>query len=292
MPPSGIEKQSHFAMLRSEDYIKVAKAMAKLGVEKIRLTGGEPLVRKGLPNLIYNLNQIEGIKEVSITTNGILLPTMIDDLIDAGLKRINISLDSLNANVYQKLTRGGDLNQVLKGIDLCKERGLFPLKLNVVLINGVNDQELDDFIALAESGIEVRFIELMPIGEAAMWSKDKFVNLGELFAKREDLVPVNHIGDGGPCRYYQKVGNKGIIGVINPISDHFCKSCNRLRLTSDGMLRTCLHSNIETDLKPFLIDETQLLQAICEAVEKKPEKHLLLAERPSLSTRNMNTIGG
>lgn len=292
MPPSGIEKHSHLSMLRNEDFVQVVKAMSTLGIEKVRITGGEPLVRKGLSKLVEQINQIEGIKEVSLTTNGLLLSSQLDDLVSAGLKRVNISLDSLKPEVYRKLTRGGDLSQVFDSINRCKEKGLFPIKLNVVLINGVNTDEIDDFIQLAETGIEVRFIELMPIGEAAQWSQDKFINVGKLFAQREDLKLVAHHGDGGPCRYYQKVGNNGFVGLINPISDHFCSSCNRLRVTAEGMLRTCLHSDKETDLRPFLQDENALQSAIVQAVQTKPEKHLLLGSKPSLSTRNMNTIGG
>lgn len=292
MPPEGIEKQSHAAILRNEDYVQVVKVMAGLGVEKIRLTGGEPLVRKGLSNLVRQLSQIKGIKEVSLTTNGLLLEEQLDDLIEAGLKRINISLDSLRPEVYKTLSRGGDLSAVLRGIELCRQKGLFPIKLNVVVIGGVNTDEIDDFIALTDEGLEVRFIELMPLGEAAQWSKDKFVNLSQLLAKRKDLVPDPSRGDGGPCRYYRRLDKPGYVGVINPISDHFCQSCNRLRLTAEGMLRTCLHSNEELDLRPFLQDENRLQQAILQAVETKPEKHLLHSEHTTLSTRNMNAIGG
>lgn len=306
MPEQGVCKQAHGAILRNEEFVKIATAMVKLGVEKIRLTGGEPLVRRGVASLLYDLNALQGIREVTLTTNGTLLADQLPDLVQAGLKRINISLDSLNPHTYSALTRGGNLSDALRGIESAKELGLDPIKLNVVLIKGVNTEEIEDFLQLAETGVEVRFIELMPIGEAASWSKEQFVDVSRLVGEREDLVPVLKHGHGGPCRYFKRVGGKGIVGIINPLSAHFCGECNRVRVTSDGMLRTCLHSNEDVDLKPFLRSDFEHVQhpnwvakpvmsletAILQAVSIKPERHRILEAGQPLVERNMNRIGG
>lgn len=287
MPEEGICKQSHADILRYEEITTIASVMAGLGVRKIRLTGGEPLVRKGLSSLLESLNGIAGIEDVSLTTNGLLLEEQLDRLIAAGLRRVNISLDSLNPAVYAHLTRGGDLARVLRAVELCRERGLSPVKLNVVVIRGMNAGEINDFIRLAEGGLHVRFIELMPLGEAAGWSRDHFVDLGAVFGGRDDLTPVltsednsednaiERAGYSGPCRYFRRKENGGLIGIITPISNHFCGTCNRLRLTADGMLRACLHDNRETDLKPFLHDPAALRGVILDSVTRKPARHAI-----------------
>lgn len=295
MPPEGIKKQPHDTILRNEDFLCIASVMAGLGVEKIRLTGGEPLVRRGLPELLHGLSHLPGIREVSLTTNGILLADQLDELQAAGLRRVNLSLDSLRPDTYRMLTRGGNLADALRGMERARAAGLTPLKVNVVLIRGVNTDEIPDFLELAETGVEVRFIELMPVGEAAGWSRERFEDLGQLVGSRSDLEPLPDHGNGGPCRYYRRRNRNGIIGIINPLSDHFCGTCNRVRVTSDGMLRTCLHSNGETDLKPWLgtgADKRQLEQTIVEAVLYKPAQHRLAGAMPEISTRNMHRIGG
>lgn len=292
MPESGCDKQSHDHILRNEDFVKLATTMAELGVKKVRLTGGEPLVRKGLASMIEGIRKIEGISEVTLTTNGLLLEDQIEALKSAGLSRINISLDSLNKDTYQRLTRGGDLAKVLRGIEKTHRLGISPIKINVVLIKGENDHEIDDFLHAFDSSIEIRFIELMPIGEAAMWNKEKFINLNELFSKRSDLIPAAHQGNGGPCRYYKHVTTGRVVGIINSISDHFCAKCNRLRVTSDGILKTCLHDGEEVHLKPYLHDDLKLKKIITQAVKEKPKSHQLTQTNSIPILRNMYTIGG
>lgn len=292
MPASGIEKLCHSALLRNEDYLKIVAVMAKLGVKKVRLTGGEPLVRKGLPHLIKQIYAIDGIEEVTLTTNGILLEQQLDGLVEAGIKRLNISLDSLNPLTYSELTRGGNLECVLRGIQKARDKGITPIKINVVLIKGVNTSEIDDFISLVDPFTEVRFIELMPIGEASNWSKDKFIDIDSLFKTRTDLRLEPLKGNGGPCRYYKPDGINGYIGVINPISDHFCDKCNRLRVTSEGILKTCLHDDTEFDLRPYLSSSQKLEETILSAVQLKQKEHQLNSFSYQPIKRSMHTIGG
>lgn len=292
MPESGIEKGSHGAVLRNEDYLEIVKVLAKMGIQKVRLTGGEPLVRKGLPSLIKDIWAIEGIRDVSLTTNGILLDTQLDALMEAGIKRINISLDTLNSETYRNLTRGGDLDTVLRGIQRAIDCGMAPIKLNVVVIHGMNHHEIDDFLNAFDPSVEVRFIELMPIGEAAGWSKDRFLNLNEYIAHRDDLIPLENHGHGGPCRYYTHKETGRVVGVINAISDHFCPSCNRIRITADGHLKTCLHDSEEVDLRPYVHQADQLETLIASTIGQKPLAHLLNHEDMTPIARNMYTIGG
>lgn len=292
MPEAGIGKQRHEDMLRNEECITIVKSMADLGVKKVRITGGEPLVRKGLAHLVDGLRCIDGIKDVSLTTNGILLTSQLDGLKSAGITRLNISLDSLDPETFHRLTRGGDLKDVLGGIDKAMSLGMAPIKINVVLIKGINDHEIDAFLNHFDPAIEVRFIELMPIGEAASWSKDRFFNLSEHFAGRRDLIPAPLHGDGGPCRYFEHVDTGRHVGIINPISDHFCSKCNRVRVTADGMLKTCLHDPGEVDLKPWLEDGETLKSVIENAIRTKPDTHRLGSTDAVPIIRSMHTIGG
>lgn len=292
MPEAGIEKHSHDSVLRNEEYIKLVKAMAELGITKVRFTGGEPLVRKGLPELIGEIKQIDGIKEVTLTTNGILLKPHLAALKKAGVNRLNISLDSLEPDTYRQLTRGGELSEVLSGIEEAIKLGFSPIKINVVLIKGVNDHEIDRMIHYFDPMVEVRFIELMPIGEAASWSKDKFIDLSHLFSTREGYEAEPNDGKSGPCRYFRQTKTGRRVGIINSISEHFCASCNRLRVTSDGMLKTCLHDTSEVNLRTVLADEVMLKQTILGAVGLKPESHHLGSENHLPISRNMYTIGG
>ena len=292
MPEAGIEKHAHDAVLRNEECIEIVRVMADLGVKKVRLTGGEPLVRKGLSDLFAGIRAIEGIEEVTLTTNGLLLENQLEDLMAAGLKRLNISIDSLNPETYRKLTRGGELSTVLRGINRAIELGVHPIKINVVIIKGVNDHEIEDFLNAFDPSIEVRFIELMPIGEAATWSIDKFLDLNQLILEREDLEPALDHGNNGPCRYFKHKPTGRYVGIINSISNHFCSTCNRLRVTSDGMLKTCLHDAHEVHLRPYISDSEKLKQMIKEAIDSKPESHQLNQTNSRPISRNMYTIGG
>ncbi len=292
MPEGGIFKHEHHHMLRHEDYVSIVEAMAALGVKKVRLTGGEPLVRKGLNTLISEIHNVKGIEEVTLTTNGLLLEEQAETLMRAGVSRLNVSIDSLNPQTYYNITRGGDLKAVLRGIEKAHDIGMRPIKINVVLIKGENEHEVDAFLNALNPCFEVRFIELMPIGEAASWSKDKFIDLQAFFQARTDLVPAYKHGDGGPCRYYQHVQTGRYVGIINALSEHFCDTCNRLRVTSEGLLKTCLHDAREVDLRPFLKDQDALKHVITNAVLSKPKEHQLNHKDGQPIARDMYTIGG
>lgn len=293
MPEQGIEKKSHWDILRIESYIKFVRAMARLGVNKVRLTGGEPLLRKGILDLVKAIGEMTEIKDLSMTTNGILLKDYADKLKEAGLKRVNISLDTLNPVKYKNITRGGTIDTVLEGIAAAKRVGLLPIKINVVVINGFNTDEILDFINLANQDVEVRFIELMPIGEVASWNKDKFISNQELIERYKDLFEDKDLKYSGPAKYYVKKDNGGKIGFINTISDHFCESCNRIRMTASGKLKLCLHSNKEIDLKEALeFDEEKLVSYLREIIYSKPGQHNINDNEFTPVLRNMSGIGG
>ena len=292
MPEQGIvNKTEHDEILSLEEVYRIAKAFAKLGVSKIRLTGGEPLVRKGIVELVERLSKLDGVTDLAMTTNGLLLKDMAGPLKDAGLGRVNISLDTLDKSKYKEITRGGDLKKVLEGIEEARRVGLTPIKINTVLIGGFNDNEIMDFINMTQKeNIDVRFIELMPIGEAADWVTKNFISNNKVIERAKALIPVNRDDVSSPATYYKLPGAKGKVGIINPISCKFCEYCNRVRLTSTGKLKLCLHSNKEIDLKKYLHSDDALEGIILDSVHKKEESHHL--EDGDYITRNMNQIGG
>lgn len=291
MPADGIDKCNHKDLLSLEEIEYIAKTFVELGIEKIRITGGEPLVRKNAINLISNLSKLEGLKEIAMTTNGILLEKYAKELKDAGLDRVNISLDTLNEDKYKDITRGGDLNRVFRGIEQAKKAHLTPIKLNTVLIGGFNDDEIEDFVYLtSKEKIDVRFIELMPIGEASDWANKKFVSNEEVLKRVKELKKIKTDDLSSPAVYYKLPNGKGKIGIINPISCKFCEYCNRIRLTSSGKLKLCLHSDREIDLKSALRNGENLKNIISDAIEQKPESHHL--EDGKYIIKNMNQIGG
>jgi len=291
MPESGISKKTHHDILRHEEMIKIVKISASLGIEKVRLTGGEPLIRRGIVDLVREIKQVEGIKELTMTTNGVLLGDLLDDLIDAGLDRINLSLDTLNPDRYRSITRGGELQPILKCIDRILEKKM-KLKINVVLIGGLNIDEIKDFVDLTRNHpIDVRFIELMPIGEASLWSHDKFVS-GQKVLEMVDLKPIESEETGSPAKYYKLADGKGKVGLINPISCSFCENCNRIRITSDGKIKPCLHSDSEIDLLKLLRNNEDVESTIKEAIWDKPKAHSLNDEDHVPIKREMIQIGG
>ncbi len=292
MPERGIiNKTSHNEILPLEDVYRIAKVFAKLGVDKIRLTGGEPLVRKGIVDLVQMLSKLDGIKDLAMTTNGLLLTEMAAPLKKAGLGRINVSLDTLDKQKYKEITRGGDLTKVLEGIKVAKKAGLTPIKINTVLIGGFNDSEIVDFINITkQEDVDVRFIELMPIGEAADWATKNFISNNKVLESAEELIPVEKDDLSSPANYYKLPDAKGKVGIINPISCKFCEYCNRIRLTATGKLKLCLHSNKEIDLKQYLYSDEALENIILESINEKEEAHNL--ENGDYITRNMNQIGG
>ncbi|HAS73097.1 MAG TPA: GTP 3',8-cyclase MoaA [Clostridiales bacterium UBA8960] len=291
MPEEGIEKVRHDDILTYEEITQVVETMSQMGVDKIRITGGEPLVRPGIVNLVSMLSRLDSVREVTMTTNGILLSGMAEDLKKAGLRRVNISLDSLNPARFKEMTRGGDLSKVIAGIDAAKRHGLTPIKLNVVLINGFNDDEIQDFVALTmDDEIDVRFIELMPIGEVAKWNKSQFVSNKIVLERMPELIPTISKDPSSPATYYKLPGGKGKVGLISPISCKFCDMCNRVRITSEGFLKQCLHSNEEIALRPLIKSIALLEHTLRRTVFEKPEEHQI--EEGHVMTRNMVEVGG
>lgn len=293
MPESGIDKKPHFNILSFEEIYQIAKASVELGIDKIRITGGEPLVRKDIVTLVEKLASIDGIKDLAMTTNGILLKDYATDLKKAGLNRVNISLDTLYEDRYTDITRGGNIYDVMDGLEGAIVAGLTPVKINTVIIKGFNDDEIMNFVQLTlNEPLYIRFIELMPIGQVGTSGKYEFVSNEEILSKLQGIKPVK-MEDGAVAKYYQFPGALGKIGFINPISDHFCSDCNKIRLTSDGKLKPCLHSNEEIDLKEVLDknDFGLLKETIKQTIINKPERHYL-KENPEIVSREMNKIGG
>ena len=298
MPKDGVKPFEHRDILTYEEIIRVAGIAATLGVRKIRITGGEPLTRKNISFLIASLRALNGIEDISLTTNGILLAKYARELADAGLTRVNISLDTLRPDRYREITRGGDIGPVLKGIDAAEEAGLLPLKINMVPIRHLNDDEIADFARMTlKTPRHVRFIEFMPIGSRDLWSDERYISTDELkrtVEKLGPLVPVR-LRKNGPARYFRFDGAPGVIGFISALTHHFCGDCNRLRLTSDGRLRPCLFSETEIDLKPALRQQSsdkEIERLLRLSIEVKPEGHNIDQREDLSSLKNMSRIGG
>lgn len=291
MPEEGISKVCHEDILSIEELERIAKIFVSLGVNKIRLTGGEPLVRKGIIDIVNRIGRLDGIKDFAMTTNGILLRKYAKDLKAKGLNRVNISLDTLDEEKYRYITRGGRLKDVLEGIEVAKEMGLTPIKINTVLIGGFNDDEIEDLVSLTEKEeIDIRFIELMPIGEAIDLESEHYVSNKLVLQKVPELIQIEREDISSPALYYRLPNGKGKVGIINPISCKFCEYCNRIRLTSQGKLKLCLHSNEEIDLKEALRSGKDIEKIILAAIGKKPGSHYL--EEGKYVTKKMYQIGG
>ncbi len=289
MPEEGVEKKEHARILTLEEIAEIVEEAAKLGIKKVRITGGEPLVRRGIISLCENIARTPGIEETVITTNGILLDKMAKDLYNAGIRRVNISLDTLNPDKYRKITRKGDLNKVFLGIKKAKETGFNPIKINTVLMGGFNDDEIDDFVEFARKNeVEVRFIELMPVGCAAAFEKNSFITCDSIRDKFSNLIPC---GNSGVARVFEIPGSKGKIGLITPESHEFCSECDRIRLTSDGKIKPCLHSEAEISVKG--LHGESLAEKLKEAIMAKPLRHLKFSPgEATAGGRSMNRIGG
>lgn len=291
MPEKGIIKKDHKEILSLEEIEEIIRTSVRLGITKVRITGGEPLIRKGLVSMIDNISRTPGLKDLSITTNGILLKDYADRLKKAGVDRVNISLDTMNKDKFRKITRCGNLDDVLEGIRAAKEAKLLPIKINVVLIGGFNDDEMQDFINLTiRDEIEVRFIELMPIGEAAGWSKECFISGQEVLNRIPNLIPLPFKGHGSVARMFKLPNSKGKVGLISPVSNHFCTYCNRIRVTPDGKLKSCLHSSQEIALRGA--DPKELEDLLIQGMLLKPLRHNIGTVHVSETPRNMNEIGG
>jgi cyclic pyranopterin phosphate synthase len=299
MPPEGVPCRSHEEILRYEEIELIVQAAVSLGISKVRLTGGEPLVRLDFVEFVRMLAHIPGIDDLAMTTNGTLLARYAAELAQAGLKRVNVSLDTLQPERFRQITRRGDLATVFEGIYAAREAGLVPLKVNTVVVRGLNDDEVVDFARLTlEGDWHVRFIEWMPLGTNATWASDGYVSVGEVRSQIEDalgeLVPAKVGVGNGPARYYRLPRAVGTIGFISPISEHFCYQCNRLRLTADGRLRPCLLSDYEIDLRTPLRQEaglTEVRELLIRSIGAKPERHHL-DESISPRERAMSEIGG
>ncbi len=307
MPETGVDQLAHDEILRIEEIERLVRIAADLGIRSVRLTGGEPLVRKGVVDLVRAITDIPQIKNVSMTTNGVLLPSMACDLKEAGLDRVNISLDTLDADQFKTITRVGKVEDTLAGIDAALEYGFDPVKINAVAIRSLNQ----DFLQFAKLSIDrplhVRFIEFMPVGDSdstgvdgSGWGKDDVIPSEELFAiineqaRKEGLPELTTSGNDpvgwGPARYFQFPGALGTVGFISPLSRHFCAECNRLRLTADGQIRPCLFSDVEFDLKGALRtgSDDDVRAVLLEALGAKPDEH-----HDKVGTeRNMSAIGG
>jgi cyclic pyranopterin phosphate synthase len=295
MPPEGVTRIPHSEILTYEEIQTVAHAAAELGMNRIRITGGEPLVRAELPKLVRMLSQIEGIEELFLTTNGTFLKRHAPELKQAGLTRVNISLDTLKADKFRHITRLGELKDVLEGIEAARDVGLQPVKINTVVMRGINDDEVLDFAKMTyKDGWHVRFIELMPFkGVAEFVPSIELRQHIELLGK---LEPCTHLIGSGPAIYYRLSGAAGTIGFISPVTElSFCSRCNRMRLTPDGRLRPCLLTEDEIDLKTPLRNNApmkELKRLIRKTVASKPEHHHLEGGKTSLVNRKMSQIGG
>jgi cyclic pyranopterin phosphate synthase len=296
MPPEGVPKLSHSDILSYEDLHRIACQAVGLGLDKIRITGGEPLVRKGVVGFLEKLAAIPGLTELVLSTNGVLLRQMARDLRRAGVQRLNVSLDSLKPETFARITRGGDLQQVLDGLDAAAQAGFPPVKINMVVMRGVNDDEVLDFAALTlHKAFTVRFIEYMPTmldpDWRSLWVPGR--ELLERIEQRYPLRPLDTADRAGPARNFRIAGAAGTLGVITPISHHFCDRCNRIRVTATGMARGCLFAGRGVDLKPYLqAGDEALREVLRQIVTGKPVRHGLLAAQPAYSPFAMAHIGG
>ena len=291
MTDKGVIKKEFEEILTLEEIEKITKEFVKLGINKIRITGGEPLVRKGILKLIREIGSLKEVKDFAMTTNGTMLKKYAKELKNAGLNRVNISLDTLNPKKYSHITRGGDIKNVLEGIEEAKKVGLTPIKLNVVLIKGFNEDEIEDFVNLTrDENIDVRFIELMPIGQVCQWSLNRYLSNNTVLEKCSYLERKESADKSSPAVYYKLRNGKGRVGLINPISCKFCSNCNRMRLTADGKIKACLHSDEEIDIMKYLRQDMDISGILKNIIKDKPKEHNL--EDGSYIKRNMMAIGG
>ena len=288
------EEPAHW--LSFDEIERVIRAFGELGVKRVRLTGGEPLVRKGLPGLAARLAALPGIEDLSLSTNATRMGKHAAALKDAGVTRINVSLDTLQPERFRQIT-GGKLEKVLAGLMAAKAAGFHPIKINMVVMKGVNDDEVEDMVAFCiEHGFTLRFIETMPVGDTGREASSQYVDLQDVkarLARRFELIPGVMPG-GGPARYVQVAGTDLRIGFITPISQHFCETCNRVRLAVDGTLYMCLGQEHRFELRPLLragIDDDGLREAIAQAIDLKPERHEF-REKPDQVIRFMSMTGG
>ena len=299
MPEGHAKFIPHNEMLTYEEMLQIVGLCIKQGIRKIRLTGGEPLVRKGFLNFTERLCQIEGLEEITLTTNGVLLKDVAADIKNCGISRINVSLDTLKPERFFRITGRDYFEKVLEGLEEAEHMGFNPIKINVVAIEGVNDDEILDFFDLAlKKPYHIRFIELMPLGEQNSRNDKRFVPTNKIYRLIQShgkLIPIKSSPYDGPAKRFKIEGGQGEIGLIGALSHHFCSTCNRLRLTADGNLRGCLFSDQEIDLKTPLRQNKKdefLLKLIELSIKNKPKNHGLLEYGPRKCIRRMHSIGG
>ncbi|THF83739.1 GTP 3',8-cyclase MoaA [Cohnella fermenti] len=305
MPEEGMTFMEQSKLLSYDDIVEVVKTAAELGISKLRITGGEPLVRPNLDLLIGRLSAVNGIREIALTTNGLLLAKQAQKLRDAGLNRVNISLDTLDPARFRFIARRGELQRVMEGVEAAAEAGLGPIKLNCVLLKGINEDEIAAFLRMSyERPLHIRFIEYMPIGHDDAGWRNHYLPLSRVLevAKAQghaiDAADAEAPQGSGPSENWRIRGGIGTFGLIHPISEHFCKSCNRLRLTADGNIKPCLYWMDELNVRPALGDRDEIRRLFLRAMDIKPENHemaaLLAGEAQSHvpTERRMSQIGG
>lgn len=302
MPEEGVHPEGrHTEFLDYDEFARIIKAFTDLGVAKVRITGGEPLVRKGLPEFVEEISSYQGLKDIALSTNAHHLDKYAIPLKQAGLNRVNISIDSLKPNLFKEITRGGDLNKVLTGVDHAIEAGLKPIKFNMVTMKGTNDSEIESMVDYGiEKGVEVRFIETMPIGPAGVSIMDQHYPMEKILQRvrnhvGSDLIPVASKSHDGPSKNFLIQGTEAKIGVISAVSQHFCESCNRVRLTARGVLALCLGQDDAVNLRDPIregISDEGLQQMIIDAIAKKPERHYFNENVHNIEFRQMVSLGG
>ncbi len=290
MPVEGICKKEHKEMLSEDELVQAVEAAVSLGITKLRITGGEPLVKRNILSICRRIAAVNGIREVCMTTNGILLPALAVPLREAGVTRLNISLDTLDRKKYAYITRGGALDDAWAGIEEALSAGYQKVKLNAVLIGGFNDEEIAALAELTKQyPLDVRFIEMMPMYNSGDFDETAFLPCEKVLEVLPELAAVEP--DGGVAQLYQLPGAMGRVGLIRPVNAHFCGSCNRIRLTADGKIKPCLHSAEEYNIKG--LDFTGMRSVMEQAIQRKPEWHGEMSfKKRSHAGRNMNQIGG
>ncbi len=287
MPAGGVEKRRHEDVLTVEELEEIARSAGRCGIRKIRLTGGEPLVRCGIVDICARTAAAPGVEEVCMTTNGLLLPKLAPELRKAGLRRVNISLDTLSPELYRELTRVGNIEDAVSGLKAALDN-FQTVKINAVLIGGTNEPEIRQMVYITKDApVELRFIELMPIGECAHWPRERFLENSAVLEAVPELEPC---GTSGVARLFSLPNARGRVGLISPLSSHFCPECNRIRITPDGRLKPCLHSAQEIELRGF--HGAELDAKLREGICAKPMRHHLSPASPSESLRGMSQIGG
>ena len=299
--PLGVPvKLDHEEILSYEEFLRLIQIAVNMGINKVRLTGGEPLVRKGVVDFCSRLTKISGLQSLSLTTNGVLLEELGQDLYAAGIRRINVSLDTLQREKFLRITRCDEFDRVWRGIQAAERVGFNPVKINVVVMRGINDDEILDLARLSlHHPYHIRFIEFMSINNDSQWTLQHYFSADEILAKLRKVGSLEQVvaqHTNGPARHYRWPDAAGMIGIISPISHHFCPTCNRIRLTADGKLRNCLFSDQEVDIKSSLrqgATDSELSQFLRDSIVNKPEKHSLQSDVfRKCQSRPMVAIGG